>query len=388
MDRRHPGAAHLAQQSVGALGPLLGAARQLGSDPLAQLGRRLVGEGDRQDRVERDPLVAGQPAVAVDHDAGLAGPGAGLDHRHPGPDGDRRGLLCGRAIARSPFLRLAILVVDRRPVAAADRGEVAVGGADVVIAQALARSGVAADLDPPASSRRSLRPASGPARSGPRSPRGRGRRFSPPRVRAGPPRLRAGARAGAGWWSRAAGGRAPRSAPRPRARGRPACRAAAAASPPPRASSPPAPCSPPCSRGPGRARRGRGRPGRSLRAGASRRSRAPASPPPRRLRIGPRAGTARSSPDRAALLRRGSAGAAARPRCGSPARPGCHRAARRPAPRSARGRAAPSGAAMRASEPGRPGARRRGARARRASALPGRSGPESGRAVAGRARGR
>ena len=79
VDRRHPSAAESRQQLARALGPGLGPALQLGPEPLAQLGRRLVGEGEGEDGPGGDPLVADQPAVAIDHHAGLAGAGAGLD---------------------------------------------------------------------------------------------------------------------------------------------------------------------------------------------------------------------------------------------------------------------------------------------------------------------
>ncbi len=123
-----------------------------------------------------------------------------------------------------------------------------------------------------------------------------------------------------------------------------------------------------CSRGRRRDRRRRGRPGRSLRAGPTRR--APGSvarcrPPPRRP---PPAATARSRRSRARPPRRGSGRAAARPAAPSPARPGASRArARRRSRRPARARA-PSrpGASRGGAGDRRPGARDRGGRGRRA----------------------
>jgi len=96
VDRRHPGAAQPRQQLAGALRALGGPPLELGADPLAQLRGGLVGEGEGEDRVGRDALVADQPAVALDHHPGLAGAGPGLDHRLGGARLDRRQLLGGR----------------------------------------------------------------------------------------------------------------------------------------------------------------------------------------------------------------------------------------------------------------------------------------------------
>ncbi len=87
-----------------ALRTALGPPRQLGPDPLPQLGRGLVGEGEGEDRVGREAAVADEAAVAVDHHPGLAGPGAGLEQDVAAADGDRRGLLGGRLARRRHLL--------------------------------------------------------------------------------------------------------------------------------------------------------------------------------------------------------------------------------------------------------------------------------------------
>ena len=90
--------------------PASARALELGADPLAQLGRRLVGEGEGEDRVRGDALLADQPAVAVDHHPGLAGSGARLDQdlgrRRPrsplaAPRSARRSLIARRPLRRS-----------------------------------------------------------------------------------------------------------------------------------------------------------------------------------------------------------------------------------------------------------------------------------------------
>jgi hypothetical protein len=96
VDRRHPGTADSRQQLRGPLGSQLGPSRQLGADPLAQLGRGLVGEGEGEDRVGGDFAVADKAAVALHHHPGLAGAGAGLEQDVAAADLDRRRLLWGR----------------------------------------------------------------------------------------------------------------------------------------------------------------------------------------------------------------------------------------------------------------------------------------------------
>ena len=157
-------------------------ARQLGADPLAQLGCGLVGEGEGEDRVGRDALLADQAAVAVDHHPGLAGAGAGLD-QHVAPGGlDRRRLLGGRQCARSSA------PPPRRPPrdSAPGRGGRSArsrrrpgrrrGPADPVAGRGRGGSRRSA------SGRRSRRPVAAPPPAAPRAPRrrpcrwGRGRR--------------------------------------------------------------------------------------------------------------------------------------------------------------------------------------------------------------------
>ena len=66
-------------------------------DPLAQLGRGLVGERQREDRADGDAVVEHRLGEALDHDRGLARAGAGGEQRRPAAVGDRRALLARRA---------------------------------------------------------------------------------------------------------------------------------------------------------------------------------------------------------------------------------------------------------------------------------------------------
>ena len=110
VDRRHPGAAESPAAARRARSdPASRPALDLGADPLAQLGRGLVGEGEGEDRVRGDALLADQPAVAVDHHPGLAGSGARLDQdlgapspRSPpaAPRSARRSLIARRPLRR------------------------------------------------------------------------------------------------------------------------------------------------------------------------------------------------------------------------------------------------------------------------------------------------
>ena len=226
-----------AQQLRRPLGARLGPPRQLGADPLAQLGRGLVGEGEGEDRVGGDALVADEAAVAVDHHPGLAGAGAGLEQDVAAADLDRRRLLGGRRARRSSLLHVLVLLVLRGAVAAADRREVAEGGADVVAAQAARAGRGRGGCRRRACGRRSRRRAAARPPAAPRAPRRRPRRGRRGRSRRGPrPPPRRRRRAGAAPRSRAAGGRGRRPAPRPSARRPRAGRAAAAASPAPRTS--------------------------------------------------------------------------------------------------------------------------------------------------------
>ncbi|MGC4074116.1 MAG: hypothetical protein QM760_16710 [Nibricoccus sp.] len=73
----------------------LGAAGELGADAGAQLGGGLVGEGEGEDGVGGDALVDDEAGVALDHDAGLAGAGAGLEQDVAAASLDRGALLRG-----------------------------------------------------------------------------------------------------------------------------------------------------------------------------------------------------------------------------------------------------------------------------------------------------
>ena len=150
--------------------PLIGAPLDLGPDPLAQLGRRLVGEGEGEDRVGRDALLADQPAVAVDHHAGLAGPGPGLDKDLAAlaSIAARCSSVGPRSLTARPLLRRPRL--DRRPIAAADRREVAERRTDPVVAQAGPRARIALDLARPHARRRSRPRGGGRRRAAPRTP--------------------------------------------------------------------------------------------------------------------------------------------------------------------------------------------------------------------------
>ena len=65
-------------------------------DPLAQLGGRLLGEGQRQDRADGDAVLQHRLGEPLDHHRGLAGAGPGREQRRPLAVGDR-GALLGRA---------------------------------------------------------------------------------------------------------------------------------------------------------------------------------------------------------------------------------------------------------------------------------------------------
>jgi hypothetical protein len=96
VDRGDPGAAHGREEPRGAdRGGARpgGAAGEIGADAGAQLGGGLVGEGEGEDGVGGDALVDDEAGVALDHDPGLAGAGAGLEQDVVGARLDRRALL-------------------------------------------------------------------------------------------------------------------------------------------------------------------------------------------------------------------------------------------------------------------------------------------------------
>ena len=106
VDRRHPGAAEPRQELARHARSRPRPSPDLGADPLAQLRRRLVGEGEGEHLVRRHPLLADQPAVAVDHDARLAGAGSGLDQHgprlRPRSPPSAPASACARSLARPP----------------------------------------------------------------------------------------------------------------------------------------------------------------------------------------------------------------------------------------------------------------------------------------------
>jgi hypothetical protein len=75
------GRAARAARGIGAVGQLGG---QRSADPVAQLGRCLLGEGDRGDRVERRSAAGDEPDDAVDERARLARAGPRLDEQGGG----------------------------------------------------------------------------------------------------------------------------------------------------------------------------------------------------------------------------------------------------------------------------------------------------------------
>ena len=237
MDRHHPGAAEAVEQSPRPVRAGVGAELDRRPDPLPELGGGLVGEGEGEDRVGRDALVADEAAVAVDHDARSC-----RSRRRPRP-GRRRPAAeiadsCSGVGRRSPLIALRLLP-SRGPRGRRSRRQIG------------AKSQKAGQMPCP------RRPSAGPgSRRMSTSPHPvddhpcpaagvldqllevRLRRPVVPKPgssRAPRPARRGPRRAAAASGSRAAGGRGRRSPPRPRARRRRSCRAAAAASPSPRA---------------------------------------------------------------------------------------------------------------------------------------------------------
>ena len=178
VDRRHPGAAER-RRAARAPAPSRAAARRSSSraDPLAQLGGGLVGEGEGEDRVGRDALVADEAAVAVDQDAGLAGAGAGLDQdvaaarpRSPracSAVGASRSLTAPSSSSSSSARRAGAR--SRRQIGAKSQK----AGQTPWPRRPGRGPGIAADLAARASGRRSRRPAGARRRAAPRTPRGR-----------------------------------------------------------------------------------------------------------------------------------------------------------------------------------------------------------------------
>ena len=82
------------------------------ADPLAQLGRRLLREGQRQDRADRDAVAQHRLGEALDHHGRLAGARAGGEQRRALAVGDRRALLgrephAGGSLRGSPARQMA-----------------------------------------------------------------------------------------------------------------------------------------------------------------------------------------------------------------------------------------------------------------------------------------
>ena len=202
VDRADPGGVDLAR--VLRLPELLEAP----PDPLAQLGRGLVRERQRQDRADRDAVVADGLGEPLDHHGGLAGPGAGRQQRGAAAVGDRRALL--------PSRPARCRAAPRAPRSCRRLRDGLAGAADRRVAAAAVGAALGARLQPAAHGGRP--PCAPRARARPRAPRrtrpGRRRRCgcSRPACRRGPGR---GPRAGG---PRAAG-RAPRRARARAARG-------------------------------------------------------------------------------------------------------------------------------------------------------------------------
>ena len=82
------------------------------ADPVAELGRRLLREGQRQDRADRDAVAQHRLGEALDHHRRLAGARPGCEQRRPLAVGDRRALLgrephAGGSLRGSPARQMA-----------------------------------------------------------------------------------------------------------------------------------------------------------------------------------------------------------------------------------------------------------------------------------------
>ena len=73
---------------------------ELPAHPLAQLARRALGEGDRQDPAGRDPVLAHRPHEPLDEHRGLTAPRPGGQQERLAAARDRLLLLIGQ-LARS-----------------------------------------------------------------------------------------------------------------------------------------------------------------------------------------------------------------------------------------------------------------------------------------------
>ena len=120
VDRHHPGAfgrACRGQQLIGAVAVAGGAgearaAVELAADARAHLGGGALGEGEREQALDLDPVIDHRGAVTVDQHRRLAGSGAGFEEGVVVARGHRRELLGGR---REPGLGVALRRRRRPP---------------------------------------------------------------------------------------------------------------------------------------------------------------------------------------------------------------------------------------------------------------------------------
>ena len=109
VDRHHPGALSgpgeaeqpVPESAVAVRAGGAGAAPELGADPRPHLSCSALGEREREQPVDLDPVVDERRAVAVDEHGGLPGPGARLEEGVAATRGDRSRLLRGRLRARA-----------------------------------------------------------------------------------------------------------------------------------------------------------------------------------------------------------------------------------------------------------------------------------------------
>ena len=87
MDRRDPGALGRPR------GLVVAGIAQAHANPLAQLGGSLLGERDREDLADTDPILMHSPRKALDQHRGLAAAGAGIEQQLAAPALDRKRLL-------------------------------------------------------------------------------------------------------------------------------------------------------------------------------------------------------------------------------------------------------------------------------------------------------
>ena len=100
MDRADPGAV----DGAGVL--VLAELGQPSAQPLGQLARGLLGEGQGEDRADRDLVLADGLGDPLDHHGRLAGAGIGGEQRRAGPRPDRRALLDGEGGGGHPARRV------------------------------------------------------------------------------------------------------------------------------------------------------------------------------------------------------------------------------------------------------------------------------------------